>query len=187
MTADLNIEQIKTLLARFYEGKTSPEEERQLALFFRGNDVPKQLQQDKQLFLMLAEVSEQEMPQDVQKQITAFVNNLGQEDNEKPVSVSKRNRGAFSLLKMPPKIVRRVAAAVAILLAAGSGMLIYQQRTSPFRDTCATPEEAAEAILYANSILVRSSEQFTQSTDMASEQIAGMNETIKKATGYINQ
>ena len=39
MTYDMNIEQIKSLLARFYEGQTTPEEERLLADFFRREDV----------------------------------------------------------------------------------------------------------------------------------------------------
>lgn len=41
MKRDKNIEQIKSLLARFYEGQTTPEEERLLADFFRREDVPK--------------------------------------------------------------------------------------------------------------------------------------------------
>ncbi len=44
MTYDMNIEQIKSLLARFYEGQTTPEEERLLADFFRREDVPEDLQ-----------------------------------------------------------------------------------------------------------------------------------------------
>ena len=47
MTYDMNIEQIKSLLARFYEGQTTPEEERLLADFFRREDVPEDLQEDK--------------------------------------------------------------------------------------------------------------------------------------------
>ena len=78
MTHNLNIEQIKSLLARFYEGKTTPEEEQILADIFRLEDIPEDLQQDKQLFLVLAQVSEQEMPSDIAEEITAFVYNLGQ-------------------------------------------------------------------------------------------------------------
>ena len=53
MTYNMTIEQIKSLLARFYEGQTTPEEERLLADFFRREDVPEDLQEDKQLFLLL--------------------------------------------------------------------------------------------------------------------------------------
>ena len=80
----MNIEQIKSLLARFYEGQTTPEEERLLADFFRREDVPEELQEDKQLFFMLAQISDQEMPTDIAEEITAFVNNLGQTE-KKPI------------------------------------------------------------------------------------------------------
>ena len=71
MTYDMNIEQIKSLLARFYEGQTTPEEERLLADFFHREDVPEDLQEDKQLFLLLAQTSDQEMPQDIAEEINA--------------------------------------------------------------------------------------------------------------------
>ena len=77
MILDMTIEQIKSLLARFYEGQTTPDEERLLAAYFRREDVPEDLQEDKQLFLLLAQTSDQEMPQDIAEEITAFVNNLG--------------------------------------------------------------------------------------------------------------
>ena len=81
MTYDMNIEQIKSLLARFYEGRTTPEEERLLAAYFHREDVPEELQEDKQLFLMLAQISDQEMPTDIAEEITAFVNNLGERNH----------------------------------------------------------------------------------------------------------
>ncbi len=92
MTYNMTIEQIKSLLARFYEGQTTPEEERLLADFFRREDVPEDLQQDKQLFLLLAQTSDQEMPQDIAEEITAFVNNLGPAKNV----VSCSGYGGFS-------------------------------------------------------------------------------------------
>jgi len=61
----MTIEQIKSLLARFYNGQTTPDKERLLADFFRREDVPEELQEDKQLFLMLAQISDQEMPADI--------------------------------------------------------------------------------------------------------------------------
>ena len=53
----MTIKQVKSLLSSFYEGQTTPEEERQLVAFFRREDVPEDLQQDKQLFLLLAQTS----------------------------------------------------------------------------------------------------------------------------------
>ena len=190
MTYDMNIEQIKSLLARFYEGQTTPEEERLLADFFRREDVPEDLQEDKQLFLLLAQTSDQEMPQEIADEITAFVNNLGQSDIQPLTHVSQQRKGVIYRLKTPPKMWYRVAATVVILLAIGGGMFIHQQRTlatDPFRDTCSTPEEAADAIFYANDIINRSTAPFLRSTMIATEQVNDINETLGKIQPYINQ
>lgn len=182
----MTIEQIKSLLSRFYEGQTTPEEERQLADFFRREDVPGDLQQDKQLFLLLAQTSEQEMPQDIADEITAFVNNLGKSDIQPLTHVSQQRKGVIYRLKTPPKMFYRVAATVAILIALGGGVIAYQKQNDPFRDTCSTPEEAAREILYANDIINHSLAPFRQSANIATEQVNEMNKTIQKATRYIN-
>ena len=190
MTYNMTIEQIKSLLARFYEGQTTPDEERLLADFFRCEDVPEDLQEDKQLFLLLAQTSDQEMPQDIAEEITAFVNNLGQTEKKPVLSEMKHHKGIIYRLKTPPKMWYRVAATVAILLVIGGGMFVHQQRTfatDPFRDTCKTPEEAADAILYANDIINRSAAPFLRSTMIATEQVNDINETLGKIQPYINQ
>ena len=186
MTYNMTIEQIKSLLSRFYKGKTTPEEERLLADFFHREDVPEELQEDKQLFLMLAQISDQEMPTDIAEEITAFVNNLGQTEKKPVLSEEKQNKGIIYHLKTPPKMFYRVAATVAILIALGGGVIAYQKQNDPFRDTCSTPEEAAREILYANDIINRSLAPFRQSANMATEQVNEMNKTIQKATRYIN-
>ena len=189
MTYNMTIEQIKSLLARFYEGQTTPEEERLLADFFRREDVPEDLQQDKQLFLLLVQASDQEMPQDIAEEITAFVNNLGQTEIQPLIPEDKQRKGVIFRLKTPPKMWYRVAATVAILLAIGGGVLFHQRTytTDPFRDTCSTPEEAAREILYANDIINRSTAPFLRSTMIATEQVNDINETLGKIQPYINQ
>ena len=189
MTYNMNIEQIKSLLSRFYEGQTTPEEEQQLAAFFRREDVPEDLQQEKQFFLLLAQTSEQEMPQEIAEEITTFVNKLGQQDIQPLTHVSQQRKGETFRLKTPPKVWYRVAATVAILLAIGGGVLHHQRTyaTDPFRDTCATPEEAADAILYANDIINRSAAPFLRSTEIATEQVNDINQTLGKIQPYINQ
>ena len=183
MTYDMNIEQIKSLLARFYEGQTTPEEERQLADFFRRKDVPEDLQQDKQLFLMLAQISDQEMPTDIADEIAAFVNNLGQTEIQPLIQENKQRKGVIFRLKTPPKMWYRVAATVAILFAIGGGMFVHQQRTfatDPFRDTCSTPEEAAVELLKANAMIAKASQQCLTPTRNAFEQLDDTKEIINK-------
>ena len=185
MTYDMTIEQVKSILSRFYEGQTTPEEERQLAAFFRREDVPEDLQQDKQLFLLLAQTSEQEMPQDIADEITAFVNNLGQSDIQPLTHVSQQRKGVIYRLKTPPKVMYRAAATVAILLAIGGGVLHHQRTyaTDPFRDTCATPEEAAAQIQRANSMIAKATEQCMAPTSKALRQADATKQVINQ---YIN-
>ena len=189
MILDMTIEQIKSLLSRFYEGQTTPDEERLLADFFRREEVSEELQEDKQLFLMLAQISDQEMPTDIAEEITAFVNNLRQTEKKAVLSDVKHHKGIIYRLKTPPKMWYRVAATVAILLAIGGGVLFHQRTctTDPFRDTCSTPEEAADAILYANDIINSSAAPFLRSTMIATEQVNDINETLGKIQPYINQ
>ena len=195
MTYNMTIEQIKSLLSRFYEGQTTPEEERLLAAYFRREDVPEDLQQDKQLFLLLAQTSEQEMPQDIAEEITAFVenivrverdkNNLGQTKIQPLVPEDKQRKGVIFRLKTPPKMWYRVAATVAILLAIGGGVFFHQQTytTDPFRDTCSTPEEAAAQILRANSMITKATEQCMAPTSKALQQADAAKQVINQ---YIN-
>ena len=182
MKRDKNIEQIKLLLARFYEGQTTPEEERLLADFFRREDVPEDLQQDKQLFLLLAQTSDQEMPQDIAEEITAFVNNLGQTKIQPLIPEDKQRKGVIFRLKTPPKMWYRVAATVAILLAIGGGVLHHQRTyaTDPFRDTCSTPEEAAAELHKANAMITKASQQCLAPTRNAFEQVEDTKEIINK-------
>lgn len=183
MTYTMNIEQIKSLLARFYEGQTTPEEERLLADFFRREDVPEELQEDKQLFLILAQISDQEMPVDIAEEITAFVNNLGQTKIQPLISEDKQRKGVIFRLKTPPKMWYRVAATVAILLAIGGGVFVHQQRTlatDPFRDTCNTQEEAAVELLKANAMIAKATQQCLAPARNAFEQLDDTKEIINK-------
>ena len=186
MIYHMTIEQIKSLLSRFYEGQTTPDEERLLTDFFRRENVPEELQEDKQLFLILSHISDQEMPTDIAEEITAFVNNLGQTEKKPVLPEEKQRKGIIYSLKTPPKMWYRVAATVAILLAIGGGMFIHQQRTlatDPFRDTCATPEEAAIQIQRANSMIAKATEQCITPATKALQQTEATKQIINQ---YIN-
>ena len=179
----MTIEQIKSLLSRFYEGLTTPDEERLLADFFHREDVPEELQEDKQLFLMLSHISDQEMPTDIAEEITTFVNNLGQTEKKPILSEMKHRKGIIYRLKTPPKMFYRVAATVAILIALGGGVISHQKQTDPFRDTCATPEEAAIQIQRANSMIAKATEQCITPATKALQQTEATKEIINQ---YIN-
>lgn len=185
MTYNMTIEQVQSLLSRFYEGQTTPEEERLLAAYLRREDVPEELQEDKQLFLMLAQISDQEMPADIAEEITAFVNNLGQTEKKPVLSEVKQRKGIIYRLKTPPKMFYRAAATVVILVAIGGGVLFHQRTytTDPFRDTCSTPEEAAAQIQRANNMIVKASGQCFETASKALQQTENAKQIVNQ---YIN-
>ena len=185
MTYNMTIEQVQSLLSRFYEGQTTPEEERLLAAYLRREDVPEELQEDKQLFLMLAQISDQEMPADIAEEITAFVNNLGQTEKKPVLSEVKQRKGIIYRLKTPPKMFYRAAATVVILVAIGGGVLFHQRTytTDPFRDTCSTPEEAAAQIQRANNMIAKASGQCFETASKALQQTGDAKQIVNQ---YIN-
>lgn len=185
MTYNMTIEQVQSLLSRFYEGQTTPEEERLLAAYLRREDVPEELQEDKQLFLMLAQISDHEMPADIAEEITAFVNNLGQTEKKPVLSEVKQRKGIIYRLKTPPKMFYRAAATVVILVAIGGGVLFHQRTytTDPFRDTCSTPEEAAAQIQRANNMIAKASGQCFEPASKALQQTEDAKQIINQ---YIN-
>ena len=183
MIHNMTIEQIKSLLSRFYEGQTTPDEERLLAAYFRHEDVPAELQEDKQLFLMLAEISDQEMPTDIAEEITAFVNNLGEIEKKPVLPEVKQRKGIIYRLKTPPQMFYRVAAAVAVLLALGGGIVAYQKQTYPYRDTCANAEEAAAQIQRANNMIAKATDQCMSPASKALQQTEAAKQIVNQ---YIN-
>ena len=185
MTYNMTIEQVQSLLSRFYEGQTTPEEERLLAAYLRREDVPEELQEDKQLFLMLAQLSDQEMPADIAEEITAFVNNLGQTEKKPVLPEVKQRKGIIYRLKTPPKMFYRAAATVVILVAIGDGVLFHQRTytTDPFRDTCSTPEEAAAQIQRANNMIAKASGQCFETASKALQQTENAKQIVNQ---YIN-
>lgn len=184
MTHNMNIEQAKLLLTRFYEGKTTPAEERLLAEFLRSDDVPAEFNADRQLFMQLSEIAETPMPDDIEEQIKTFVGNLTDNDNTMQIETTAKRRTGFSFrLHTPPKIWSRIAAAVVMLVALGGGIFYHQHRASPFRDTCATPEEAAAQIQRANRMITKATEQCMVPTSKALQQADAAKQVINQ---YIN-
>ncbi|MBQ4010197.1 MAG: hypothetical protein II604_05810 [Bacteroidales bacterium] len=173
---------IESLLIRFYDGKTTPEEEEKLMDFFRSDDVPAELEADRKLFLSMSEIADTHIPDDIATEINAFVGNLNDSETEKnPELASRQPKSNVFRQEKPPKTIwYRIAAAVSVIAIVGICIMQFQNQESnesPFRDTCASVEEAAMQIERANSIISRSIQMCKQP---AQEAIQKTNSKINK-------
>ncbi len=173
---------IESLLIRFYDGKTTPAEEEKLMDFFRSDDVPAELEADRKLFLSMAEIADTNIPDDIATEINTFVGNLNDSETEKnPELASRQPKSNVFRQEKPPKTIwYRIAAAVSLIAIVGVCIMQFQNQESnesPFRDTCASVEEAAMQIERANSIISRSIQMCKQP---AQEAIQKTNSKINK-------
>ena len=173
---------IESLLIRFYEGETTPAEEEKLMDFFRSDDVSAELEADRKLFLSMAEIADTHIPDDIAKEINAFVGNLEDSESEKnPEPASRQLKCNVFRREKPPKTIwYHIAAAIAVIVIVGVGIMQFQNQDShesPFSDTCTSVEEATMQIERANSIISRSIQMCKQPAQ----------ETIQKTNSKINK
>jgi hypothetical protein len=103
----MNAQQIEQLLQRYWDCKTTVEEERQLRQFFNGNDVPQHLMRYKDLFVYEEFMQEEQLSKDFDERLLKRI--------ELPVVKAK----SISILsRLAP--IAKAAAAVAMLLVLGN-------------------------------------------------------------------
>lgn len=103
----MNAQQIEQLLQRYWDCKTTVEEERQLRQFFNGNDVPQHLMRYKDLFVYEEFMQKEQLSKDFDERLLKRI--------ELPVVKAK----SISILsRLAP--IAKAAAAVAMLLVLGN-------------------------------------------------------------------
>lgn len=146
------LDEIKSLLNAYYEGKTDEEEEKQLYEFFRQADIPQELSADKELFLYLSsQKGDAEVPAGLEARMSACIDGWEQAEQTRPVRRKRMARRIF--------LRRCMGMAAGLLLVVSVGTYLYHTtRFQPLpEDTCASPEEAyAEAqkalLLFSHSL-----------------------------------
>lgn len=103
----MNAQQIEQLLQRYWDCKTTVEEERQLRLFFSGNHIPQHLLRYKDLFMYEKFMQEDHLGEDFDEHLLNKV--------ETP-AVKAKSVSIFS--RLAP--IAKAAAAVTMLLALGN-------------------------------------------------------------------
>lgn len=127
----MDANKIKSLLDLYYEGVTSPEEEKILYNYFRQNNIPEELQSEKEVFLKLYCLSENdftEVPEGFEKKIDTLIDTLASKEKKK-TTLWKKAAG--------------IAASIVIILSVG--VFLHQDKNERIlADTYETPEEAYE-------------------------------------------
>ena len=119
---------IEKLLDRYYDGSTSEAEEAELRRFFESGDVPRGMLADKRMFMAMQASKEPEMPAGMDERLSAMIDGK-----------ARRSR----VVRM-----RMIGAAAAVLCLLFGTAVFYHDDSPRYavteKDTCSTPEEAAE-------------------------------------------
>ena len=124
----METKRIAELLDKYYRGETTLEEERQLKGFFQQEEVPEELQADKDVFLLYTGLPQQpvDLPEGLEERLSASIGRWQKE--------SQRRRPWLR-----PSI-RRWSMGIAASLLIAAGMGIYLQKAEPKQhDTFTNP------------------------------------------------
>lgn len=131
----MNVGEIERLLAEFYEGRTTEEQEEGLREYFATQDVPEYLLTDKKLFLSFREMGRRHVPMGLEEKLNNLI--------DYQVACEKRTIAP----RNPRPQWRKWAvgiAACALLVGLGYGAF-HLHRTHP-KDTFTDPQEAFLAV-----------------------------------------
>lgn len=137
----MDINQIKLLLTKYFDGQTSLEEEKVLRRYFGDEvEIPDELLTYKQQFIIIsASAQASHDTRKLELRISEIIDNQN-------ITIQPVNRRSL--------LYRYLAAASVILLIGVSGVLIYQARNSGLKDTYSDPKlaynEAQKALLYVS-------------------------------------
>lgn len=135
----MKTEELKTLLERYYRGETTLPEERELKNLFLQNDVPEELEDDRETFLFLSSLPQQETapPAGLEERLSKSIDRWETAGMRPPHP--KADKPALRRMKWYTGI------AAALLIAAGTGLYALKTADRP-RDTFDNPQLAyAEA------------------------------------------
>ncbi len=159
----MDLKKAEALLAEYYEGRTSREEEAFLKDFFRKEKVPSEMEADRQLFLSLME-SEEEILPDPQFDEKLFA--AIEEQDRKNNGLNKREISRKPLARRMVIAVSGIAAGIAILI--GSYFMLIEQQVHnnllageeyTIQETMLAYEEARNALVMVSQVMNRGTEK----------------------------
>lgn len=136
----MKVEEIERLLAEFYEGNTSEQEEALLKEVFRTEEVPEHLQKDRKLFLsFFPGETVEEVPAGLEDKLSRMIDAKAEEEQR----FFRRNKARRNW-----RWIGGIAATVLILVGVGYGITIQEEGMRPPtpQDTFSDPEAAYKAL-----------------------------------------
>lgn len=129
--------QINKLLELYYKGESTLEEEKRLKRFFESKEVPKELEEEKEIFLSVIDfqIENQLKEEDYDCGIKDLINDL--ESKEK---LSKEKNYKIQLRAWI------IASAASVILLLGTGFTFYLNRDRLPKDTYTNPCEAEKKV-----------------------------------------
>ena len=165
----MNSNDIRKLVEKFYEGKTSLEEERTLADFLLRDNVPDEFFPDSKLFYALNTHS-MEVPNESIQAIESLIDSFKEEQpSDRKTKMSHAKYWAIG-----------VAASFALILGVRQFQKSQQAESTLFTDTYKNPDDAYRATVEALQLF---SDNFSKGT----ESVEKANMHLEKAQEIINQ
>ena len=136
----MKVEEIERLLAEFYEGNTSEQEEALLKEVFRTEEVPEHLQKDRKLFLsFFPGETVEEVPAGLEDKLSRMIDGKAEEEQR----FFRRNKARRNW-----RWIGGIAATVLLLVGMGYGITNVGEKMRPptSRDTFSNPEDAYKVL-----------------------------------------
>lgn len=136
----MDIKDIESLLHSFYEGETSKEEEKILSDFFETESIPKDMEDERRIFLKLYSAQQNNVPAHLEEKLNTLIDNLAEEESHKTSHIVLPTRH----LTKPVRWAMSIAASVLIILSAGIFAHFGNNgnNNEMLVDTYSSPEEA---------------------------------------------
>lgn len=131
----MNIDKAKELLAKFYDGTTTPEEEQALHHFLLADECPDELKVDRIIIAELTNENSTPVSNELVPRIAAAID---KEELTYTIKMKKKKKN-----RLQYRFIYRLAGiAAGIILIVAVGSYFYSNKATVYKDTCQSTEEA---------------------------------------------
>ena len=178
--------EIKALLEKYWEAETTLEEERQLAAYFRQSGLPAELEPMRELFVWREEEALIGPGPDFDSRLLRRIGELDGAAGGRVVEGVGGGRAAGSGGRVIPRFAFRFAAAAAIILCVGIGLLIPAISPGP-RGLAATRVEPAAGVEQAAAQAAAAARPVTDTYSDPKQALAAVRHALLVASVGINE